>query len=237
MEKFRAIRKQIEELDIFEDVTHIAIALTELDSDLNNLSEKHVETLLWLNTVIPAQDDMKQDFRTIAKATLVGMDSIKKAINEISILLQIEVEKVYAQIRKMPELILTSSDQPTQTYCYLKDFGMSTEQSRELFFDAILLNENALHHRCELVLKHWSIDDLVYLAKNGLLSNLPYYDVIEAVTAVVGELGSEKAIEFLHFYPPFLVEYRTKYYRKLPGDVFLYEDALKALDEYKKSNP
>lgn len=236
MEKFRAIRKQIKDLNVFEDVTHIAIALTELDSDLNSLSENHVKTLLWLNTVMPAQGDMTQDFRTIAKATLVGIDGIKKAMNEISILLRIEVEKVYAQIRKMPELILTSSDQAIQTHCYLKDLGLSTEQIRSVFFKAVLLDESALRERCELILKHWTLDDLVYLTKNGLLSNLPYYDVMEAVTTVVGELGSEKAIEFLYSYPPFLVEYRSKHYRKLPGDVFLYEEALKALDEYKKSN-
>ena len=237
MEKFRTIRKQIKELGVFEDATHLAITLTELDSNLNGLSEKHTETLLWLNTVLPAQDDMTQDFRTIAKATLVGMDGIKKTLNEISILLRIEVEKVYAQVRKMPELILTSTDQAIQAHCYLKDLGLSTEQIKSVFFKAVLLDESALRERCELVLKYWTLDDLVYLTKNGLLSNLRYYDVMEAVTTVVGELGSEKAIEFLHSYSPFLVEYRSKHYQKLSGDVFLYEDALKALDEYKKSNP
>ena len=235
MEKFRAIRKQIEELGVFEDATHLAFTLTELDSNLNGLSEKYAETLLWLNTVIPAQDDMTQDFQTIAKATLIGVDDIKKAMNEISILLRIEIEKVYAQVRKMPELILTSSDQAIQTHDYLKELGLSTEQIREVFFDAVLLDKASLHQRCELVLKDWTPDDLVYLTKNGMLSNLPYYDVIEAIATAISELGVAKAIEFLHSYSPFLVEYRSKHYRKLPGDVFLYEDALKALDEYKRS--
>jgi len=136
----------------------------------------------------------------------------------------------------MPELILTSTDQAIQTHSYLKGLDLSTEQIRDVFFDAVLLDKASLHKRCEQVLKFWNLDDLVYLTKNGLLSNSPYYDVIEAIATAVIELGAEKAIEFLHSYSPFLVEYRSKQYRKLPGDVFLHEDALKALDEYKKSN-
>lgn len=236
MQHFKNIAKQIKELDMFDNSTSLAFSIIEIDPNLENLSDEHIKTLMWLNTIAPLVI-AKQDYpEVIARAILMGEENIKNVINEISILLQIENKKIYSQIRKRPEILLVSIDQVRHVYNYLKDVGFSEEQINNIFFKAILLEPNILHQRCELALKYWNADELYYMAQQGFLSDLPYSDVIEAVDVAVETLGANEAIKFFHSYSPFFVEYRDKWYRTLPIDIFLYENAITALNNYKKSN-
>lgn len=231
MENFRTITRQIKSLDVFADASSIAFAITEKAPNLNNLSEEHINTLMWLNTILPISDI--QWSHLIAEATIVGLTSIKDTLSKISTTLKVEIEKIYAQIKTNPNIVLVSSSHIDCVYDYLQSIGLTAAQIKLVFFDAVLLDEKSLAARCAAVLKYWTTDDLVYLVKCGFFSDLPYYDVIEAINVAVDALGTTDALSFFHDCPEFFVEYRAKNYRKLPADVFLYEEALKSLENYK----
>lgn len=233
MENYKTIIKQIKSLDMFTDASTIAFTITEKAPNLNNLSEEHINTLMWLNTILPFNDGDMRYSHLIAEATIVGFTSIKDTLSNISTTLKVEIEKIYAQIKINPNIILVSSSHIDCVYDYLQSIGLTAAQIKIVFFDAVLLDEKSLAARCAAVLKYWTTDDLAYLVKCGFFSDLPYYDVIEAINVAVDALGTTEALSFFHDCPEFFVEYRAKNYRKLPADVFLYEEALKSLENYK----
>ena len=233
MDNFRSIAKQIRELDMFDEVLLIAGVITEKQPGLDTLSDEQIKTLMWINTILPESEDKENQGHIIAEAMLLGEENIKSVINEISTLLRIEVEKIYVKIQKEPAILLLASSHVKQVYNYLQSIGLDSGQIREVFFEAVQLDEKSLKDRCDIILKHWSIDDLMFLAKCHFFGNIRYYDVIEAVTTAINELGTRKAMEFFRSYVPFFVEYRSEDYRKMSCDISSHEAALKAIEDYK----
>ena len=232
MNSFETIVAQISALCMFDQVTLIADCLETTNPNLCALTDEHIQTLMWLNTVL--HEDNRAPM-IIAKATLIGHNTIKKAISEISILLRIENEKTYSHIRENPKLLLISSMHANKVYSYLQDIGLSSHQIKDIFFEAALLDEKTLKKRCETVLKHWTVNDLVRLVKQNIFSDLPYCDPIEAINVTVNTLGVEKAMEFFNSHPSFFTIYRAKECRQLPSDIMSYENALTALKSFKNT--
>lgn len=226
------ISNQIDALDVFENAHLLVMSLIQEDANLTSLSDEHIKTLLWLSTKIPKEN---RSYDIIAKATLIGLENIKNVISDISTLLRIENEKIYAQIRETPKVLLVSSIHANNVCNYLRNIGLSSQQLREVFFEAALLDEKTLKERCEAVLKYWNVDGLVYLVERNIFGDLPYYDPVEAISVAVNTLGSKRAMEFFNSYPAFFITYRSKEYRWLSSDVMLYEESLKALEIFKNT--
>ena len=226
MDNFRSIAKQIRELDMFGDALLIAGVITEKQPGLSALSDEQIKTLMWINTILPESEDKENRGHIIAEAMSLGEKNIKSVINEISTLLRIEVEKIHVEIRTEPAMLLLASSHVKQVYNYLQSIGLDSGRIREVFFKVVLLDEDALKERCDIILKHWSIDDLVYLSQRAVFSVLPYYDPIEAINTAVDTLGSAKAMEFFRSYVPFFVEYSSEDYRKMSCDICRWRTGL-----------
>ena len=130
---------------------------------------------------------------------------------------------------------MISSTHANNVYNYLQGIGLSSQQIKEVFFETALLDKKALQERCETVLRYWNVDELMCLVKLKAFNNLPYYDSVEAITVAVDTLGAEKAMKFFISYPTFFREYRAKEYRKLQYEIDFYNDAMKALENFKNT--
>lgn len=214
----------------------LANDLAESSLEMTALSKEELETVMWLAQILPKDEDKVPPAGLIAELILLGRRNCENAMETVADLLEVDVSEVYRYAERDCFILLVTKERAEAVFAYLKGIGMTREQIREVYFEAVLLGEYSLRERCETALTYLTVDDLAELSRLCFFRELIYSDVSEALVVAANLLGRDRMMDFFKSHPSYFLDYRAAEYRSHDADRELYQNTVAAIEFYRREH-